>query len=114
MVLSDLIFAFFFRRVIGIEYKVAGSLVTLLQACSASLSELHNRGIEGDEDDPQEEDLDQDTSYVVEKDDNAAEEELRDATIKLLRLLANLSIECEIGMELTSNTDTLEVRYRNG
>ena len=93
------------------EYKVSASLVTLLQACSDSLSRLYNKDMD-EEDDPQEEDEENDNenSFVVDKDDNAAEEELRDVTIKLLRLLVNLSIESEIGMELTSNLDTLEVR----
>ena len=36
-------------------------------------------------------------------------QELSDATIKLLRLLANLSIEENIGMALAEKTETLQV-----
>lgn len=41
---------------------------------------------------------------------SSAESELRDATIKLLRLLANLSIEGVVGPELARNNETFDVR----
>jgi hypothetical protein len=40
-----------------------------------------------------------------------AELELSDATVKLLRLLANLSIESDIGHALAKKTETLQVGY---
>jgi hypothetical protein len=41
--------------------------------------------------------------------DHAAEIELRDATIKLVRLLANISIDSGIGMAIGSKADNVEV-----
>ena len=37
------------------------------------------------------------------------EQELSDATVKLLRLLANLSIEQSIGEQLAATPDTIQV-----
>jgi hypothetical protein len=56
---------------------------------------------EADED----EDKDDDDEYEI---DHAAETELKDATIKLVRLLANISIDADVGMEVGSKRENLE------
>jgi hypothetical protein len=113
-------------------------LVVLLQACSESISELHNRALyvddeeEDDEDDeedenegkdgsegkhserdrPQQSPLD-DSQLVEEGEEqqevDRGETELRDATVKLLRLLANLSIERDVGEGLAGRAETFEI-----
>jgi hypothetical protein len=45
-----------------------------------------------------------------EADDDAAEIELRDATVKLLRLLANLSIDERVGSTLACKNQTISVK----
>lgn len=51
---------------------------------------------------------DEDDEYEI---DQAAEVELRDATIKLIRLLANISIDGKVGMEVGSKYENLQVNY---
>ena len=50
--------------------------------------------------------------YYLENDeaDDVAETELRDATVKLLRLLANLSIDDTVGSTLACKNQTISVR----
>ncbi len=43
--------------------------------------------------------------------DQNAEIELRDAIIKLVRLLANLSIDSQVGMAVGSRNDKMQVKY---
>jgi hypothetical protein len=64
----------------------------------------HNdRDEEGEEEEEEEAD-----EYEI---DDAAETELKDATIKLVRLLANISIDATIGMEIGTKYDNLFTLY---
>jgi hypothetical protein len=114
-------------------------LVILLQVCSESISELHNRAsyIDDDEEDDEKEDEneneneekqserdhqrkslddsrfndeDEDEGHDAQKEEvDRGETELRDATVKLLRLLANLSIERDVGEGLAGRGETFEI-----
>jgi hypothetical protein len=44
--------------------------------------------------------------------DKYSHQDLKDAIIKLVRLIANLSINQDIGMKMGSNRDNLEVSLR--
>lgn len=61
--------------------------------------------VEDDENDEEEED---DESYEI---DENAELELRDATIKLIRLLANISIDQTVGLAVGSKYENLQVNF---
>lgn len=50
----------------------------------------------------------EDDEYEI---DQAAEVELRDATIKLIRLLANISIDGKVGMDVGSKYENLQVHF---
>ena len=66
-----------------------------------------NEEYEEEEDDREEEGEEEEEEYEI---DQSAEIELRDATIKLIRLLANLSIDATIGMEIGQTYDNLQVK----
>jgi hypothetical protein len=67
----------------------------------------NHRGNE-EEEEEEEEDDGEEAEYEI---DDAAETELKDATIKLVRLLANISIDSTIGMEIGTKYDNLFTLY---
>ncbi len=93
--------------------KCLKPIVVLLQACSGSLSLLSaspasdgsgsGRPKELDEVDEEDEDFENGEG------NSAGEQELWDATIKLLRLLANLCIDETIGSALAKRPEALQV-----
>lgn len=95
------------RTLIGIECKVLKPLVVLLRACAGSLTLLYApKNVSDDEN------SNCDNEY--ENEDNASkqstgEQELSDATVKLLRLLANLCIDGTIGVALAKRGEAMEM-----
>jgi len=75
------------RHLIGTELKCIKYLMLLLWACSGSISQLQ--------------------SQQVKIDNDAIASELRDGTVKLIRLLANLCMDREIGIALAKKDTTI-------
>lgn len=57
-----------------------------------------------------EDSFDDDDAEEEEGEDEAAEQELGEATVRLVRLFANLCINEEIGVQLAKRKDTINVR----
>jgi hypothetical protein len=98
------------RTLIGIECKVLKPLVVLLRACAGSLSLLYapKTKREGgfDENSNSDEEYENEDN---ESNQSAGEQELSDATVKLLRLLANLCIDGVIGISLAKRGEAMEM-----
>lgn len=112
------------RRLIGITHGGADSVVTLFQVSVSAMMRVHEIKMEQRK-------AEQETGifmfakaaanpYVsldeedggkasgVEEVDQAAEQELRDAIIKLVRLMANLSIDSEVGLDMGRDRENLQ------
>ena len=115
------------RKLIGINCKILKPVILLLQTCCCSLIVLMGDGTslvgekegyrvdEADssrDDDIDNDDIDNDDNDDTEEDpseSNGGEKDLCDATIKLLRLLANLCMEEEVGSIVATRPEMFNV-----
>eukprot|EP01040_Poterioochromonas_malhamensis_P008892 gene8892-9629_t len=115
------------RAKLGIDFNGMPSILLLLQVSASSLSRIYQQKQQdrhedtssmnpyvslSDEEDEYDkgkkensDEEEEDDEYEI---DQAAEVELRDATIKLIRLLANISIDGKVGMDVGSKYENLQ------